>query len=66
MRTENESLFELARTLWVTENLNSLPGDPEERKSAWLQARKDYVGKARAILLQLEKRGIILQRAVEK
>lgn len=61
MSTDNNILFELARTLWVTENLASLPQDAAERKQLWHANKKDYIGKARALSLQLEKRGVKLE-----
>lgn len=65
MKTENTIIFELARTLWVTENIKILPSDAAERKTQWHSIKSDYIGKARALVMQLEKRGIHLEREQE-
>lgn len=60
MTIETTTIFELARTLWIVENVASLPTDAAERRAQWHAIKSEYIGKARALALQMEKRGLKL------
>lgn len=45
-REDDHARAVLARIIWLVENEDTMPSDPEKEKSAYAKARADYLRKA--------------------
>ncbi len=54
---------DLALALWQVQMGTSLPKEPEARKAAWKDAKREALRTARATLKRLSKKGVMLVKA---